>query len=384
MRAVWANLVFMAAALAIPPASRGQRATEPVDQKLNAAAQIAKEMAGLPSLGEHDLDEVIRFSMENDRVEPVTRLPVTGPGFATITLKGLPGRTKVAVWSNETIHSAAGKHFLELYYRDLTVPNTIDVYTEVTSNPESVMISQAADLDDTGLWQVTLIQSAEQGPQAVSMYIQTDNGKPSRRYAAGSLAQLVLEYPAQADVFLRPIFRQFRQEQVVFAADSKTAYQVLADFWPADPAIAESVRKVSAAADAAVAGLAADSYTDREAALARLRGLGEPAALYLMKNRGTHLTPEQTTRIELFLAPFRPLPADEADSLKSDADFLLDCLFCPDGDIRRMALNRIQAVFGKKIELSPELSGTKLDEIVTHLREELVRFKPAAPGDEER
>jgi len=118
---------------------------------------------------------------------------------------------------------------------------------------------------------------------------------------------------------------------------------------------------------------AAFSYPDREAAMNRLRQLGEPAALYLMNADSRSWSVEQSTRVDLFLAPYRPLSDEAANELHSDPDFLLDCLYSSDAVIRRMALDQLGNVAGKRIDLDPRLSSPALDDSIAKLRLSLVR-----------
>jgi hypothetical protein len=177
-----------------------------------------------------------------------------------------------------------------------------------------------------------------------------------------------MNHPSEVNTYLRPIFRMLGQEQTVFQVDPKTAYQVFSPAWKTDAA-------TIAATDAAVAGLRADSYSDREAAMNRLRRLGEPAALYLMNVDSRSWSIEQAMRVDLFLAPYLPLNDQTAAQLRTDPDFLLDCLYDSEAQIRRLALDQLRDVTGKSIDLNPDLSGRALVDAVTKLR---LAISPAA------
>jgi hypothetical protein len=287
----------------------------------------------------------------------------------------LSGLARVQVLSNETIHTAAGQKFLQLYYRDLNVPPPapgrpapIDQYTEITCTPESVLVWQAADEIDGGVSSVQLVQTAADGPGAVTLYIQPPGGKPPLRLRDATVADLSVDYPQPVDAYLRPIFRLFHQEQAAFAVDPATAYQVFAGLWKDDAPTVAVVNRVAPQADAAVAALGSDSYADREAALGKLRDLGEPAALHLADINLQKLNPEQAMRVELFLAPYLPLPDVMVVRLQSQPSFLLDCLTNSDGAIRRMALARLGRVLGKPIDLDVADNNAALEDAVTQLR----------------
>jgi hypothetical protein len=337
------------------------------DPKQQARDDIAKDMRDLPSLGEHRLDEVVSFSNIGGMLRPVTRLSPTG--LSTVRLTGLHGFATVRVLSRETIKSAGADRFIEFSYRDLDVPGTIEVVTEVDCGPSTVQISRGMELPGDALLQVQLIRSEATDPHSIILYIQTvppsGMSLPARRISAASLADLARKDPPDVDVYLRPIFRMFGAEQVAFAVEDKAACQVLADWYPVDPGVA-------AATDAAVDGLGAESFADREAALQRLRDLGEPAAIHLMTSSVRALNDEQTTRVELFLAPYRPFTDEQAQRLRHDPDFLLDCLFNSDPTIRKLALTQCRRSTRQPINLDLNLTGSALDDAVTAVRQSLL------------
>lgn len=335
--------------------------------KQKAKDDLDKEMRGLPFLGEYDLGEVIRFSFRGGRLRPVTQLVLPSGTTYALKLKGMPGAAKVQIISDASGLSGPDHNFIQFGYRDLTVRGTIAVYTDVLCGPELLNVSQSTDLPGGDELTVQLVPGAA-GPRAVTLYIQL---APQRaiHYSAGSVAELALKYPQQVDEHLRPIFRLLRQEQVAFEADPRMACQILSADWPVDP-------KTADATNAAVARLAADSYADREAATGALLALGEPAAIYLMHADLRHMTTEQAMRVDLFLAPYRPLSEEEAQQLRSDADFLLDCLYSPDATVRSLALQRLRKVSGRAIDLDPHASGADFEAAVADLRQALVASMP--------
>jgi hypothetical protein len=247
------------------------------------------------------------------------------------------------------------RQFMQFNYCDPSEPGTILVRTQVDCNPEFVHVSQERELPTDLPWSVQFVQADQAGPQAVTLYLQIPSAAQqsllsTRKLTAGSLAELTREHPAEINAYLRPIFRLLKSEPTVFRVDEKAAFQVLADLSRDDPA-------TIAAADRAVADLGADSYPDREAAMARLAALGEPAALYLMRARPHDLRPEQAMRLDLFLAPYRPLDDLLVRRMKSQADFLLDCLYCDDPAIQRLALEQLSRVTGRTIPMPSDLTG---------------------------
>jgi hypothetical protein len=84
---------------------------------------------------------------------------------------------------------------------------------------------------------------------------------------------------------------------------------------------------------------------------------------------------EQAMRVDLFLAPYLPLNDQTAAQLRTDPDFLLDCQFSSQEQIRRLALDQLRDVVGKSIDIDPNLTGRALVDAVTKLR---LTISPAA------
>jgi hypothetical protein len=343
----------------------GQVRSADQEMKSQAKAEIDKEMHGLPSLGEHDLDQAIGFVLRGGKLHPFTPLALPDSGTYTLKIKDLTGAAKIQATPDK--ENPDWPRMFTFCVRDLGAAGTVVVYTDILSGPDSLNVSQGADLPDDESWTVQFLQTVAPGPLAVNLWVQR-TPRPAKRYSAATLAELCWKYPAEVDTYLRPIFRFLRQEQTAFQVDPKTAFQVLCPLWRADAATA-------ATADAAVTALGADSYSDREAAMGRLRALGEPAALYLMRADSTRLSAEQAMRVDLFLAPYRPLADEDATRLQSDADFLLDCQFSSDADIRHMALDQLRRVSGTPIGLDTKLNGPLLGAAVTKLRQSLTAPK---------
>ena len=245
--------------------------------------------------------------------------------FRSLRLGGLPGVAKVEVVSGETIRRAGTDNFIQLGYHDLGVPGTVAVHTQILSGPDLVHVARDVEYPDGSTLSVQLVQAAAEGPESVNLYIQHVSDEPKTsdinlHLTAGSFPELCRLHPKETDAYLRPIFRTLRQEHAAFRVDEKSAWEVLADGWtpPAD---------VAAAVEKALPRLASDAYQDREAAVEDLQKLGEPAAVYLMHADRKRLTLEQAMRVDLFLAPYRPLARDQAAKLRDDPDFLVDCLY---------------------------------------------------------
>jgi hypothetical protein len=98
--------------------------------------------------------------------------------------------------------------------------------------------------------------------------------------------------------------------------------------------------------------LDAENFQDREAASKALAALDQPAALALRRMDRAGWSEEQVGRVDAFLAKYKPTNDVDAKRLRRDRDFLLDCLFSDDAQIRQLAFNELQQVVGRPIEFN--------------------------------
>jgi hypothetical protein len=241
---------------------------------------------------------------------------------------------------------------------DFTLPDRVDQYLQLTSVPYVLHIeehNEFLDRDEA----VSLTQRQDVGsPEAVTMRFNVigdtgTTGSISNAYTAADFWDLRLKHPAEVEKYLRPMFRDFGMEPEVFAVGNKAAWQVVRDQWTAPTGLAEKVRGI-------VARLDADDYDARAAAQADLEKLGQPAALVLLSAKLSDLSAEQSARVQKFLAAYHPLTEEQAANFRQDANFLLDCLYSDDADLRRAAakdlasLNRQIDIASLKIDASAE------------------------------
>ena len=197
-------------------------------------------------------------------------------------------------------------------------------------------------------------------------------------FSAPTLDILRHEHPDEFEQYLRPMFRQFHQEQSVFWMDNRIDWQVLADDFQPPPGLPARVSTV-------IAQLNSADFAQRQQAQKTLHSLGEPAALFLHAADRQGWTPEQIARIDHFLAEYFILSDEQAKKMGHDVDFLLDCLASDDPDLRAAALNRLDRVLGRKIEY--KLDQPPADRIlaIEQLRRQLASRlnTPKSPNDRE-
>jgi hypothetical protein len=191
----------------------------------------------------------------------------------------------------------------------------------------------------------------------------TDHNLESFNCTEKDFVTLRRMHPAEVEQYLRPILHELGQE-VVFAPDMNTAWQVLAADWPVDEQATRAVRQELPALDDP------NSHV-RNRASNRLVGLGRDAATAILRLDRHGLSMEQNVRLDDVVSHFRETSVTAAKRLENSSDFLLDCGFCDDVTVRRLALARLTHVLGHPVELDPEAPETARVEAVEQLRRQL-------------
>jgi hypothetical protein len=175
---------------------------------------------------------------------------------------------------------------------------------------------------------------------------------------------LLREHPAEVEEHVRPLLRAVGQE-ALFAPDEMVAWQVFAERWKPDPGVLKKVRAILPSLDH-------PDYRTRENAVRELEALGKPGAAALVGMDRTGFSPERNLLIDRALAPFNRLKPEEAERLRSDAGFLLDCLFSADAEIRAAALERLKKHAGAQIKFDLNAPAPERAAAAAALREKLL------------
>lgn len=187
----------------------------------------------------------------------------------------------------------------------------------------------------------------------------------SVRMQADTFLELRRQHPLEVETYLRPIFREIRQEAAL-APEPHEAWQVLADDWPVDGSFKGKVEKY-------LNDLDSNDFRVRSAAAGQLFRLGRGAAVYLIHMDRKSLSPEQILRIDEVIARYKPLPEARAAKLHDDLHFLVDCLDCDDAVVRKLALARLQKLTGKELEFDVDAKIDARVALTNDLRDELFR-----------
>lgn len=198
----------------------------------------------------------------------------------------------------------------------------------------------------------------------------TDHNVESFNCTEKDFATLCRLHPIEVEQYLRPILHLMGQD-VVFAPDTNVAWQVLEAKWPVGDRISGEVKRI-------LPKLEDSSSRVRNDATDRLAGLGLSAATAILRMDRSGLSPEQNIRLDNVLSHYCQIRTDVARQLADDPDFLLDCVYCDDQTVRKLAVARLTLVLGHAVNLDPNAPNSARIEAVDQLREAL---DPVATAD---
>src|SRR5207253_5374053 len=127
------------------------------------------------------------------------------------------------------------------------------------------------------------------------------------------------EHRAEVYQYLGPILRMLRTEGVI-GADARKARQVLM--------ARGEVREVGPRVQKLVVQLDADSFKERENALAGLKEMGPDALEIVERLNRKGLSAQQQTGIEAYISDVKLASVEELEGLRKDPGFLVECLYC--------------------------------------------------------
>jgi hypothetical protein len=175
---------------------------------------------------------------------------------------------------------------------------------------------------------------------------------------------LLRQHPREVEEHVRPLLRAVGQESV-FAPDEVVAWQVFSGRWKPDSKVVEKVRSILPSLDHA-------DYRVRERAVRDLMALGKPGAAAMMSLDHTGFSAERNLLIDRALVPFAQLKPKEAERLRSDTRFLLDCLYSDDADVRAAALEALKKTAGADVAFDVKASAPDRAAAVSVLQQKLL------------
>lgn len=186
------------------------------------------------------------------------------------------------------------------------------------------------------------------------------NGMQTQNLAEKDFATLRRRHPAGTDQWLRPIFRRLQQDSA-FAPDPNAAWQVLVPDWPLNPKAHDAVVRL-------LPDLNSDQSRVRNRTANQLADLGRDGATAIVRMDRRGLSLEQNVRLDEIVSRFSPLGFQDVPRLQNDPDFLLDCQYCTDPMVRRLAADRLSRLLGHPLELSPDAPEGVRDEMIDRVR----------------
>ena len=153
-------------------------------------------------------------------------------------------------------------------------------------------------------------------------------------------AALVRDHPREVEAHVRPLLARLGQEQL-FAPDPTVVRQVLREYWPADEPTGRRVAALLPDLDHA-------DYRVRERTLGRLVELGDAGAAVLLRLDRAGFSPGRNLMIDRALDRYPQLAPADAERLRADRRFLLDCLYSEDLPVRTAAIRELRKLTGRQ------------------------------------
>lgn len=331
----------------------------------------------MPLLDKHRIEDVLRVRVENNCLVVHTPLPNTVENqYMRVKLDGIGGTALVLVQRKEGEKPASAETEplnFTLSITDYTVPRRTTSLA-ITYQPNLFNLSRSIQLTDGRFNQVSLTQ--QRGPQSngggLLQLMVTDakvsGAAPTQlNFESPDFFTFLREHPQEANQYLRPLLRDVGQEEV-FAPNERVAWQVFSALWTPDAKTARKVRDLLPSLNDA-------NYRVRNEATLKLQELGSDGAAVMVHLDRTKLTPEQNTLIDRALVRYAQLPTRQAERMRSDPAFLLDCLYSADATIRRAALQRLSTIAKAPIPFDVNADAVTRARAVAVLRQQLLGKK---------
>jgi hypothetical protein len=169
----------------------------------------------------------------------------------------------------------------------------------------------------------------------------------------------------EVDEHLRPMMRELKLESL-FTVDPMTAWQVFNDEWKGSAGVNDQIKAILPKLDA-------DNYQQRQSAQQALVKLGPEAALMIYRMDRKGLSDEQNQQLDALLSRYAFLSREEAQRLSSDVDFLLDCMYSDNPEVRAIAARHLEATLKQDVKFDPNDDYDTRVKRVETLRKQLPR-----------
>ncbi len=357
------------------------RPAELMRQQAEAKKQHDQMMNNIKLVpGTFKMEDVCQITQENGKIMLKTKLPDTldRNGQSRIKVEGLSDNTIVTIFGRNNKNLPQNFSLNNTNFSDL---QAIQVDTTIQWNAQNFSITRMSRLP-TGFKSISLSQGQYMftGGQMMQTGVQfvvneSDNlGQMPVNVtcAATDFGAMRRQNPREVDRYLRPILREMHMEALM-AVDPILAWQVFADEWQPQAQLQADIDRLLPALDA-------EGFQQREEAVKQLKAKGRDMALVAYHLNRKALTPQQNMELDTFLAGFQTVAADEAGRMKGDKQFLLDCLYSVDEQIRAAALKHLQEVWPGKLAFDVGADSEKRMAAIDTLRAESLKAatQPAA------
>jgi hypothetical protein len=141
------------------------------------------------------------------------------------------------------------------------------------------------------------------------------------------------------------------------------------------------MREVEPKVQKLVVQLDADSFRDRERALAQLKDLGPDALAVVEKMNRKSLSAQQQTGIEAYISDVKLASVEELEKLRKDPAFLIECIYCEDAAVRVAAVERLKAMGAAVNGVDPRSDPLPQAGVIEELRNKLVAPPATKPAE---
>lgn len=333
------------------------------EQRAEARALINAEVQGLPTIAPGRRADLITIRLSDEGLLDIRPLVTPDQDTVVVPITDWPGVATLQVRGDDAI----GRQ-VYLVHRSFDVPGLVCSYTHVIGGPLSVQVSRDSESPTTHR-SVQLIQSALQQndpDERVRLYVQETNLETGAvvvnlTLPAASVDALREQHGDVVRQYLQPILDDLGSGSTTIGASAAAAWQVFARQLPRDPS-------VSVEMDTLLKQLDADAFLDRERARARMETLGPAAAAELLHRDLATLSPEARSAVEAFLAPYSPLPAEQAQAMRSDVAFVAESVPLLPASLRAVAVARLRELVGQDVPIDPAAGDDTLVEQVRAFR----------------
>lgn len=345
-------------------------------------AMMRHEQADMLKAADMPRSKLLSIELDGGHLHVKPRLGPTG-GMVKFELTDWPGYAQAAV-------GPADSPVFNFIHTDLAWRDAVVVRTTVMAHVDYLQIARDIGWpgDERSL-SVQLIQSrqfADEDGNPIRLIIQylevgndNDEDKPSvdqhRTISATSFEQLRMKHPREVRAYLLPILRDLGAAQLVKSTDPNVVWQVLGEAVPGDPKLQQQI-------DALLQQIDTGDFKTRTAAEEKLMNLGPEAASMIARMDLSKLAPDPRMSAENTIRRWQPLPADQVGQMARNVNFLIDAIeLDADPRLTAAAVEALEKVLGKKIDLAPTLSPAQREERLEALRPPLSITPATQPAD---